>query len=135
MIFDFRMSIFDLFRLRPRTGGFSRCYCNRRELVGFLKQRVDSRRVEKSCGNDHLEPEAGFIRFFFDDARFMDEVRFGLRSTKGTIICRNRASASYNLISDYISAAGPREGISQLKDSQCKRFGPFFHFVLVHSRL
>jgi hypothetical protein len=28
-----------------------------------------------------------------------------------------------------------RKGIGQLEDSQCKGFGPFFHFAFIHAAL
>jgi len=134
MIFDFRMSIFDLLQLRSRRSGFPRRHRNRCELVRFFKQRLNSRCVQKFCRNNQFKPKGGLVCFFLDHARLVDEVRSGFRSTKSAIVCAHRTAASNNLICDCVSAACSWKGIRQLKDSQRKGFGSFFHFAFIHAR-
>jgi hypothetical protein len=135
MIFDFRMSIADLLQLLPRRGGLSCCYCNRRELVRFLKQRLYSRCAQKLRGNNQFKRKASFVRFLLYHARLVDEVCSGFRSTKSAIVRAHRSSASNNLICDCVPAACSWKGIGQLQDSQCKGLGSFFHFAFIHAPL
>jgi len=133
MIFDFRMSIFDLLRSRARSGRLSRGYRDRCKLIRFLEDRVYPRRIHKFGRNNHLKPETGFIRLFLDHTCFVDEVRSGFRPTKSAIIRCNRTSAPDNLICYCVSAAGRRQGICELQDSQRKCFGSLFHFIFIHA--
>lgn len=133
MIFDFRMSIFDLSELPSRNGRFSCGYRDRCDLVRFLKQRLDSRCAQKFRSDNQFKPKSGFVCFFLYHARLMDKVRSGFRSTKSAIVCPYRTSASNNLICDCVSVARSRKGIGQLEDSQRKRFGSFFHFIFIHA--
>jgi hypothetical protein len=77
MIFDFRMSIFDLSELPSRNSRFSCGYRDRCKLIRFLEDRVNACRIHKFGRNNHLKPRAGFIRFFLDHTCFVDEVRSG----------------------------------------------------------
>jgi hypothetical protein len=134
MIFDFRMSIFNLSGLPSRNSRFSCGYRDRRKLIRFLEDWVNACRIHKFCRNNHLKPKAGFIRFFLDHTCFVDEVRSGFRPTKSAIISRNRTSAPDNLICYCVSAAGRRQDIRDPQDSQRKGFGSFFHFMFIHAR-
>ena len=133
MIFDFRMSIFDLLRSRSRRGRLSCGHRDRCKLIRFLEDRVNPRRLHKFGRNNHLKPEAGFICLFLDNTCFVDEVRSRFRPAKSAIIRRNRTSATNNLICYRVSASRCRQGIRQFQDSQRKCFGPFFHFFFVHA--
>ena len=133
MIFDFRMSIFDLSGLPSRNSRFSCGYRDRCKLIRFLEDRVNACRIHKFGRNNHLKPKAGFIRFFLDHTCFVDEVRSGFRPTKSAIIRCNRTSTPDNLICYCVSAAGRRQGICELQDSQRKRFGSFFDFIFIHA--
>lgn len=135
MIFDFRISIFDSLQLLPRRSGFSRRYRNRCNLVRFLKQRANSRCTQKFRGNNQFKPKSGFVCFLLYDARLVDKVRSGFRSTKSAIIRPYRTSTSNNLIRDCVPAACSWKRIGQFQDSQREGLGSFFHFIFVHARL
>jgi hypothetical protein len=133
MIFDFRMSIFDLSELPSRNGRFSCGYRDRCKLIRFLEHWVNARWIHEFGRNNHLKQKTGFIRFFLDHTCFVNEVRSGFRPTKSAIIRCNRTSASDNGICYCVSVAGRWQSICELQDSQRKHFGSFFHFIFIHA--
>ena len=135
MIFDFRMSIFDLSQLLPRRSGFSRRYYNRSNCVRFLKQRAKSRCAQKFRSTNQFKPKSSFVCFLLHHTCFVDKVRSGFRSTKSAIVRPYRTSTSNNLIRDGVPAACPWKGVGQIENSHCKGFGSFFHFAFIHARL
>jgi hypothetical protein len=133
MIFDFRMSIFDLSELPSRNSRFSCGYRDRCKLIRFLEDRVNACRLHKFGCNNHLKPKAGFIRFFLDHAGLVNKVGSRFGSAESAVVRSNGASAPDNLICYGVSTAGRRQGICELQDSQRKRFGSFFHFIFIHA--
>jgi hypothetical protein len=98
MIFDFRMSIFDLLELPSRNSRFSCGYRDRCKLICFLEDWVNGCRIHKFGRNNHLKPKAGFIRFFLDHAGLVNKVGSRFGSAESAVVRSNGASAPDNLI-------------------------------------
>ena len=130
MIFDFRFSNFDL--AGPLQRGLARRDKNRRDLAGFLKQRCHSLRWQKTGIGDQLQPEAGFVGLFFDQAGFVNEILSRFRAAKCAIIRRDRGAAPNDLVGNRIGASSLRESISQLQNAQREVFCARDHFPLCH---
>src|SRR5205085_6827589 len=100
MIFDFRMSIFDLPERRSTERSLTSGYQNGGNLVCFPEQRLHTRGGQQLCIDNHLRPKAAFIGLLFEDAGFVNEIRARFGSAKRPIICSDRTSASNELIRD-----------------------------------
>src|ERR1700730_10801527 len=132
MIFDLRISNFDLLRSRPRRSGLACRYGNRGELIRFLKEWIDVCRFQKFGGNNHLQPKTRLVGLFLDHTGFMDKVGSRFCPAESSIISRNRAAAPNDLVRYSISAAGSRQRVSEVKNPQSKFLSAFFHFMLIH---
>lgn len=75
-----------------------RHYCS--ELICFGQESREFARRHRSGLNQQFEPQCCFIRFLLHRSNLGDEFRPAARSTTGSIICRNRSSAAYNLLGD-----------------------------------
>ncbi len=112
---------------------FARARHNGRQLVGFLQQRD-----QLACGHcagldEQLEPQRGFVGFFFDRADFSDEFGLATRSATSAIIRGDRSAATDNLLgNNAASVVVFWNGASQLDDPQSKSFRARFQLGGVH---
>jgi hypothetical protein len=134
MNFDLGFSIFDLLPRRPAHGRFATGNNDRGNLVGFVKQRLNTFGGQQPSLDDYLEPEATLIGFFFNDRGLVNKVRSRLGAAKRSIVCSNGSATADKLMGDGVSAASSRNRVDQLQDSQGKRFGSLFHLNFVHAR-
>src|SRR5437660_11493596 len=82
--------------------------------------------------DEQFQPKTTLIGFLFYNAGLVNKISSRFRSTESTIIRRHRSAAPDDLTGDYVSAAGMRKRVGQIKNTQPELFRPLFHFVLIH---